>query len=504
MREKFMIRMIVAVTLSMAIAFSSDKGRCQPLPKSAFRKFVESVPVNDVARRGKSNKHKIIVEKAGEITVSCSWNQGDLKFELTDPLGNIVDSTSDSNNYTAEYTKSVFPEGIIQADFVLAGDFPPGIWTMEIKTEDETEYGIDYTIQVYLRDPALMTFYRTDKDVYKTNDRVIISALLQSNSMPVLNATVRAVMAWEHDIIDTLILRDDGLHYDSLANDGIYAFPYDVLDQQGDYYVHISSEKSGRSPFARRDEFALMFIVNNSSIIGPVYEKSLDIDGNGFYDSLIVGVDFDLACANDYKMRASLYDKNDSKISAMRVCDDFPNGTRTIEFSFDGSAIFEHGVDGPYYLKELTLSDSCDNVPLLDSSQIAYMTKPYDYRDFEHGPIFITGNHKISEQDIDNDGLIDSLVLIFEVELKKQCKCLWTGFLKSDDNSHNCSRAESKGIYGSGISEIRLSFSGEHLRLCPYDGIYSILVTVIDRESDRSSTVNFKFKTAEYKHTDFE
>ena len=457
-----------------------------------------------IAHRGEINVHNSIVEKARSVTISCSWHQGDLKLKLIDPLGNKFDTTTRLSNYNVEFDVHRFPEGIIQADFDLSGSFPTGTWALQVTTEDKYEPGIGYTIEVYHRDPLLTPLYTTNKNVYKSDEQVIISAILQNGKVPITDAIVRAVIARENEIIDTLILRDDGLGNDSLADDGIYIEEFDVNNRQGDYYVHISAEKSGNSPFARHDDYAIMFIVNNSFIKGPAYEKTLDIDSNGFYDSLIVGFDFDLTNASDYQMQASLYDINDIKFAARRICDDFPKGLRTIEFSFDGSAIFEHGIDGPYYLKGLTLSDSCDNVPVLDSLENMHTTKPYDYLNFERSPIFITGNHKIIELDIDNDGLIDSLALIFEVEFKEQSRCLWTGFLKTVENHRTCSRAESKGTYEAGISEVRLSFSGEHLRLCPYDGIYSISVTVINRGSDCPSKANFSFKTREFKHTEFE
>lgn len=322
--------------------------------------------------------------------------------------------------------------------------------------------------------------------------------------MPVLDATVRAVIAMKRDVIDTLILRDDGLNGDSLANDGRYASAFEVSNRQGDYYVHIEAEKSGENPFVRKDDYALMFIVNNSSIIGPSFEKVVDNNNNGLYDSLIVGIDFDLTNANDYQIYVSLYDNYDKKIAVSRICDDFSKGRQSIEFSFDGSTIFEHGTDGPYFLKGLILSDSCDNVPPLDSLQDVYTTKQYNFRDFEHGPIYITGKHKISELDIDNDGLIDSLILNFEVEYKEKSQCIWSGFLKSDQNGITCWRADYDGIFNTGFSEVRLSFSGNYLKSCPYEGLYTITVVVLNKSPGRSSNIRYTFKSRKYKRTDFE
>jgi hypothetical protein len=504
MKRIYRVRAKVMVLLSLAIVFFPGNGKGQQLPMKAYQEFTESEPVVDIARQGETNFHGIGVEKAKRVTVSCSWYYGDLIFELTDPLGNIIDSTSQLSDYNAEYRLSRFPEGIIQADFDLSGNYPPGIWTLEITTEDKTEYGIGYTIQVYHRNPELKTLYETNKDVFKTDEKVIVNAILHSGSMPVLDATVRAVIAWERYIIDTLILHDDGLHEDSLPNDGRYASAFDVSDRQGDYYVHAETFKSGENPFVRKDEYALMFIVNNSSIIEASLERVVDNDSNGLYDSLVVGIDFDLTNTNDYRMRTALYDKNDRRIAVSRICDDFQKGRQTIEFSFDGSTIFEHGANGPYFVKGLILADSCDNVPLLDSIDNVHTTEKYNFQDFEHGPVYITGKHQINELDIDSDGMIDSLILNFDVEFKEKSKCLWTGFLKSDENRLTCCRADNEGIFEAGVSNIRLSFSGEYIRLCPYDGSYTITVVVINRGHSRASNIDFDFRSREYKHTDFE
>jgi hypothetical protein len=493
-----------SVLLLISFVIFPSRGTARQLPGQTYQEFIKSEPVTDIARKSKTNVHRITVEKAREVTIRCSWHQGDLKFELTDPRGNRFDSGIKSSDYDVEIGIHRFPEGIIQADFDLTGDFPAGFWTLNITTEDKTEYGIGYTIEVYHRDPELQTLYKTNKDVYKSDERVIINAILRMGAMPVLDATVRAVIAWERDIIDTLIMLDDGLGDDSLANDGRYASAFDVSNRQGDYYVHAEAFKSGENPFARKDEYALMFIVNNSSIIEASLERVVDNDSNGLYDSLVVGIDFDLTNTNDYRMRTALYDKNDRRIAVSRICDDFQKGRQTIEFSFDGSTIFEHGANGPYFVKGLILADSCDNVPLLDSIDNVHTTEKYNFQDFEHGPVYITGKHQINELDIDSDGMIDSLILNFDVEFKEKSKCLWTGFLKSDENRLTCCRADNEGIFEAGVSNIRLSFSGEYIRLCPYDGSYTITVVVINRGHSRASNIDFDFRSREYKHTDFE
>ncbi|MEE9555314.1 MAG: choice-of-anchor X domain-containing protein [candidate division Zixibacteria bacterium] len=499
---RFWVDITVLLLIIIVIFPSDSKG--QQLSGKVYKEFIESVPVADIARRGEINVHKIVVEKAREVSVTCSWHSGELKFELTDPFGNRFDSTARLSNYNVEYKVHRFPEGIIEAVFDLTGNFPAGIWNLEVTTEDKTELGIGYTIEVYHRNPELKTLYKTNKDVYKSDERVIITAILRSGEMPVSDATVRAVIARERDIIDTLVLLDDGLHKDSLANDGRYASVFDISNRQGDYYIHIDAEKPGQSPFARKDDYALMFIVNNSSIIGTTGERTVDIDRDGSYDSLVVSVDFEITHSQDYRMKASLYDRYGKKIAASRICDDFPKGKQKVEFSFDGSTIFEYGADGPYYLRDLILSDSCDNVPLLDSIDNVYATEKYDFRDFEHGPIFITGKHAMEELDIDNDGLIDSLILNFEVEYKEKSQCIWSGFIKSRQDGVNCWRTDNEGIFDKGLSDVRLSFSGNYLKSCPYEGIYTIAVVVLQKNPRRLSNISYTFESREYKRADFE
>ncbi len=58
-------------------------------------------------------------------------------------------------------------------------------------------------------------------------------------------------------------------------------------------------------------------------------------------------------------------------------------GRHAVELSFDGATIFEHGIDGPYFVKRLIFSDFCDYMPSLDSIENVYTTREYKHTEFE-------------------------------------------------------------------------------------------------------------------------
>ncbi len=493
-----------AAFLLMNAVIWASIGIAQQTPMQSNLSFLETDLIHDMARPVKPNSHEILIERAREVELCCSWGGGDLAIKLIDPQGNPINTISEALDYNIDYEFWDFPEGFVMGCYSIEGNYPTGTWTMQISTNEPALREIGYTVDVYLRDPELSVKYFTNKEVFKTDELITITTVLQRRATPVFGATVLAIIAMQRNIIDTLILYDDGFHNDSLANDGRYASNFHISSRQGDYYVQINVSKTGDNAFAREDDSAIMFIVNNSSIIGPTSERIVDEDGDGLYDRLIVGIDFDLTHTHVYEMYASLYDQNDKKITSSRICNDFPAGRQSVEFSFDGSIIFEHGVDGPYLVKRLTFSDSCDYIPSIDSIENVYTTKEYDFQDFERGPIFITGKYSINELDIDGDGLYDSLIINFEGKLEREGNYKWEGQLGCEVRPGHFAIASVEGFVKSGISDFRLSFSGSQIRESRCDGVYTISAVWIHNKLLHSQLKNFGFKTREYKHTEFQ
>jgi hypothetical protein len=470
-------------------------------------KVIESGLIHDRVGLGAQNAHEILIERARQAHISCTGGGGDLVIKLIDPSGNVIDSETEISEYDIYYEFFDFLEGGVEGSYILEGNYPTGNWKVQLSTSDTSLLDIYYTIGVYFIDTELKMGSFVDKESPKTDETITINTSLRRNNLPVLDASVLAIISLVWDVIDSLRLYDDGLHNDSLANDGIYSSQFKIL-KQGDYHARIEANKTGDEPFARSDEYDVSFIVNNSTIDELVGERVIDSDGDGLYDKLVLNISLNITLPHRYFLRAHLYDKNNRKIihnaKAHAV---FSPGYQTLELPFDGVAILENGVDGPYFVKTLVLTDSLDYIPALDSVEDFHTTEEYNFSDFKRGPIYF-GKHTTNEMDIDSDGLYDSLIVDFEVKLEHDGFYKWYSHLRCAKDNRIIANVNFDGNYKSGISNIRFSFGGSLIKRKHCDGPYAVYASgIVPRLAIKSKTLLMNepiFRTKEYKYTDFE
>ncbi|HDQ71540.1 MAG TPA: PKD domain-containing protein, partial [Chloroflexi bacterium] len=125
-----------------------------------------------------------------------------------------------------------------------------------------------------------------------------------------------------------------------------------------------------------------MFVITNTGYT----DVGVDTDGDGKFDELIVTVSVEVEAGEGgvvYRLEGWLADVNGSLISwAAGEPQMLSEGIQSLSLAFDGRTINEHRVDGPYKLVALkALSGNTYNV--LDEVDVAYMTAPYGYDDFQ-------------------------------------------------------------------------------------------------------------------------
>jgi len=125
----------------------------------------------------------------------------------------------------------------------------------------------------------------------------------------------------------------------------------------------------------RNFERAAIFIPGTGSDTG------IDTNGNGQFDILEVRLNVDMLEANTYQWSARLADKNDKEISTVASSGFLNAGPGVITFSFDGSAIKQNGVDGPYKVTDFLIFGPTRSLVSLDT----YTTATYQVCQFEGG-----------------------------------------------------------------------------------------------------------------------
>ena len=113
-------------------------------------------------------------------------------------------------------------------------------------------------------------------------------------------------------------------------------------------------------------------------------ETATDQNGNNLYDVLTFRLWFNVLPTGSYVVNGRLVDKNGDEIAWGAANFSAPSsGVYPVELSFSGSDIGEHGVDGPYFLKDVSVYNQ-------EGTTAAYFaslstTQAYRFTQFENG-----------------------------------------------------------------------------------------------------------------------
>ncbi len=115
-------------------------------------------------------------------------------------------------------------------------------------------------------------------------------------------------------------------------------------------------------------------------LLPGIADQGIDLDGNGLFDQLQVTVPVEALEAGTYAFNARLVDSSGQEIG-WTGGDAYLNGTGTVTLLFEGEAIGQHGVNGPYEVRDFSLyglynPHSLNRVSL-------HTTQPYLFTQFE-------------------------------------------------------------------------------------------------------------------------
>jgi hypothetical protein len=156
-----------------------------------------------------------------------------------------------------------------------------------------------------------------------------------------------------------------------------------------------------------------------------VQDYGVDLDGDGYFDQLVVEVAVEASRPGTYWLRGML--GSDSYAPALALSGgiiadsmvqvNLAQGANSVQLVFDGLNISGSRVDGPYVLTYLHATDAAEpstedfvnnNLAEWDSP---YTTAPYQAYDFENRGALLTGEVDEQGSDGDGDGLYDALIL---------------------------------------------------------------------------------------------
>lgn len=368
---------------------TSDSENCKPaqdyqLPQVNLlgRNSVIQTLIDVVENETKSIS--VNVDSTGGADFLVFWSGDNApEFTLTTPTGQVIDQV-----YTSLHPQEVTYEAIAGSSVSLpyivyrVSSGQPGIWQLNISSTDTVAY-LTYTITE--NSPRILDV-STDLNVYQVGDVATITAALESNGIGLAGATVTAKITRPDDLIDTLLLTD-------LNGDGNYTSVYTIPNTPGFLITEIvASGVDNGVAYTRQAGLIINVAPNNLQITGNNSDVLNDENADGFAETLDFNFIVTANTDGQYNISGDLYAGD---ILLAQAADYFAlnSGTQNVLLHFDGSAIREMGLNGPYTIKNLYATPLDIGITDLYVENI-HTTAAYSYTEFGRYPCYpLTVNH---------------------------------------------------------------------------------------------------------------
>jgi hypothetical protein len=242
-----------------------------------------------------------------------------------------------------------------------------------------------------------------------------------------------------------------------------------------------------------------------AAIVGAPVERADDADGDGVLDELEVTATVVVTRTGRYELVGNLTDAEGRLVAGASTLVELPVGTSQVILRFDGQAIAEAGLDGPYDLRDLRLMDRTGDFPLqTDFRTAALTTAPYAYTAFQHEPIVILGPTPDEVVDADADGSYEWLQVGVEVSVREAGRYEVSARL-TDSGWRTVAVAWETVELEAGRSVVLLRFPGTAIWRAGASGPYAVRDVYVARvrEPAEYATAGHLWTTAGYTVTDF-
>ncbi len=230
-------------------------------------------------------------------------------------------------------------------------------------------------------------------------------------------------------------------------------------------------------------------------------DTGVDTNTDGLYDLLWITLGLEVQEAGTYTVTGEL--EGSEAIAVARTTASLSMGGQTVNLDFDGQLIFQHRQNGPYKLKALRIEDANRN--RIDFIYDAFLTRAYNYRQFQHGGTTIdAASYSDQGLDVDGDGDYDFLRVSLRVDVGQAGSYRLIANLKDSEGGTIESIIQDLNLLV-GPSAISLDFSGGAILKHGVDGPYQVAsVALLDADGTIVDHQQMAHTTAAYSHLDFE
>jgi hypothetical protein len=184
-------------------------------------------------------------------------------------------------------------------------------------------------------------------------------------------------------------LFDDGKHEDGPADDGVYAGTYTNTTIGGMYDVSFMATGTYQGiSYVRTAGTKFAIAPTTAKLVSGHTNRAVDVQGNGMYDWLEVGVPVLVHTAGTFTISADLY-AGSTLIERVSKRVTLGGGTHSVPLNFNGFRVFLTKNNGPYTLRNVMLIDENVVSILIQTQSSLYSTKTYNYLMFDHNSLYL-------------------------------------------------------------------------------------------------------------------
>ena len=446
----------------------------------AVRGLLASAVTRGDLREGQTTSGPVDLDAAVPTSVSLYYPSGAFNFTLQAPSGQIYTAASVAGDTAFTWADDELPGGRVESvSFV-----PPelGRWTIAVTAVDVVEPGNVAGFMAaahFLNPPAVLKTF-LPRPALAVGDTLVVVGTFMRNGSPATADSVRGVIVQPDGTLKRVIMLDNGATPDTTANDGRFTGSLIGITQSGTYRV-ISNAKgtSGGTQFSRASGAMASVTASRSTFLGVTGSAASDTDQNQLYDKLDVTVSFNITAAATYMIRGVLRD-GEGRLHSAATQVALSAGVRAVTLSFNGEAIGDGRVDGPYSFVEVQMAEISSTAMMSRGTWAStHTTSAYLFRDFEHMPIKITGPVSSVAVSTSSQAGYEYLDVTIGIDVDEAEKYAWWGNLVDGQGIQIAGTSEGRGMLSPGGDEIVLRFGGPCIRRNGIDGPFYVKDLII-------------------------
>ena len=424
-----------------------------------------------------SDVQEFAIDSADQVVIRVATNSTTMVVSLVDPATVEHPSGVTDAIVTEAEVRGAF-EGSDTSrvhTFVLSNP-PPGVWKLSA-AEPEPFAGARVAILSMESSSKLVIGLLGAGRDYPVGRIANPAIVLFDSTGPVLSDSISQMtgkLSSDAGAAQDIAFLDNGVEPDQAANDGIYSAKL-ALDEPGTYTVAASvSGTRGGEPFNRA-------VAEHIRVTEPcaVFDAELSsevIDENADEVPEGILIEIPVRVTRDARVHALVVLEAQNELTAsFNSRPDLAVGTHTIEVRFEASLLASLGADGPYEIKEVSLS--ClgdDGSSLSDIAHALGQTPPFELSETGLAPTVEVASLNESAVDDDANELFDRLNVAVEFAMLPPGDYDWRAVLADSLGGH-IDAATGSGLLGAGNLTANVTFRGTAIGGHAVDGPYNIV-----------------------------